>query len=268
VIGRIASRLVGLCRLLVVAALLAAAPATAARERYVALGDSYSSGTGTGRYDLARGCQRSRDAYPALVAARRPKLELVFAACSGATTSDVLATQVQRVTPATRWVTITIGGNDAGFIGVITACAGSDAGGACGRAIGRARERIRHDLPGRIDRVLREIRRRAPDARVIVLGYPRLFAGAGCDARTSFTRAETAALNRGADLLRDTLRARVRAAGGRVRFADAIPAFAGHGICSGADWIHGLADRLGDSFHPNRAGYRSGYTPLVLRAMR
>jgi lysophospholipase L1-like esterase len=264
VIGRIVSTLL---RLFVGAALLGAAPASAAPQRYVALGDSYSSGTGTGRYALARTCERSRDAYPALVAARRPKLQLVFAACSGATTSDVLATQVQRLNAATRWVTITIGGNDAGFIGVITACAGSDTVRGCGRAVSRAREHVRNVLPRKIDRVLREIRRRAPDARVIVLGYPRLFAGGNCDPRTSFTRSEIAALNRGAEQLRDTLRARVRAARGRVRFADAIPAFAGHGICSGADWINGVVGRLGDSFHPNRAGYRDGYTPLVLRAM-
>ena len=51
------------------AALLAAPPAVAAAPSYVALGDSYSSGTGTRSY-LADGtsCQRSTYAYPSLIA--------------------------------------------------------------------------------------------------------------------------------------------------------------------------------------------------------
>ena len=58
-------------------------------DSYVALGDSYSSGTGTRDY-LADGtsCQRSARAYPSLIASARG-LDLNFRACSGATTADV-----------------------------------------------------------------------------------------------------------------------------------------------------------------------------------
>src|SRR4051794_24291911 len=98
-----------------------AAPAMAG-ERYVALGDSYSSGTGTRTY-FDSGCQRSVYAYPSLVDTQRANTDLVFAACSGAKTADVLNNQVSNVTSTTRWVTITIGGNDAGFSSVITTCA-------------------------------------------------------------------------------------------------------------------------------------------------
>src|SRR5690349_5073167 len=86
----------------------------ASAELYVALGDSYSSGTGTRTY-FDSGCQRSVYAYPSLVDTQRPNTDLVFAACSGATTANVLNTQVNSLTANTNWVTITIGGNDAGF---------------------------------------------------------------------------------------------------------------------------------------------------------
>ena len=60
------------------------APAQAAGSEYVALGDSYSSGTGTGSY-LADGseCLRSPYAYPSLIAASGGHA-LNFRACSGA----------------------------------------------------------------------------------------------------------------------------------------------------------------------------------------
>ncbi len=87
---------------------LGASPALAGR-RYVALGDSLSSGTGTRTYfDAAR--QESGPADPSLVDAQRPNTALVLVACSGARTADVLSSQVASLTSDTRWVTITIGG--------------------------------------------------------------------------------------------------------------------------------------------------------------
>jgi lysophospholipase L1-like esterase len=254
----------GTATLLCVGALVALlAPSAAAAERYVALGDSYSSGTGTGTYDRGASCQRSRYAYPALVAKQRTNLKLVFAACAGATTDDVLLTQAARLTKATRLVTITIGGNDADFAGVFNACVQGGSR-ACGAAIGRSQRSIRTALPGDLDAVYAKIRTRAPEARVIVLGYPRLFSGASCQA---IPQALVSRLNTTASLLRDTVRRRVQAAGGRFSFRDAIPAFAGHGICGRSPWINGLVSPITNSFHPNRAGHRGGYAPLVLRAL-
>ena len=260
----------GVLRLLVrFAALLAllAIPAHApTAERYVALGDSYSAGTGAGSYGRSRECQRSRLAYPALVARRRPSLKLVFAACAGATTGDVLRSQVSRVDEATRLVTITIGGNDAGFAVVIGSCA--ESGATCAPALDHARRFIRDELPARLDAVYAAIRRRARRAKVVVLGYPRLFAATPCGAAPFFTRAELRQLNRTADLLRDTIRARVTAAGHGFAFRDAVAPFAGHEICSRRPWLNGLTSSLGDSFHPNAAGHERGYARLVLSAIR
>ena len=71
-----------------VAVVAGAAPAQAANS-YVALGDSYSSGTGTRSYiDDGTTCQRSVYAYPSLIAASKG-MTLNFRACSGATVANV-----------------------------------------------------------------------------------------------------------------------------------------------------------------------------------
>jgi lysophospholipase L1-like esterase len=248
--------------------LVARAPApAAAAERYVALGDSYSSGTGTRDYRLDPRCERGRFAYPALVAARRPGIELAFVACGGATTGDVLATQVGSVDAATRWVTITVGGNDLGFSSVVKTCAEPRSGDSCRRKIDRAQRLIRDDLAAKVDGVYRALRMRAPSANIIVLGYPHLFTRQDCNAGTFFTKHELDRLNETADQLRDKLRERVTAAGPGFSFVDAIPAFRGHEVCSRSEWLNGLSNPTGDSYHPNRVGHVSGYAQLVLGVM-
>src|SRR4051794_9899851 len=107
---------------LCVAAFCLAFAAQAMAVKYVALGDSYSSGTGT-RSFYESGCQRSVYAYPYLLHNAHPTWTFVNATCSGATTSTLLSSQVSSVTSDTNWVTYTIGGNDAGFSDVITECA-------------------------------------------------------------------------------------------------------------------------------------------------
>jgi len=89
---------------------------------YVALGDSYSSGVGTGSYTLDSTCKRSVYAYPYLYTQKHAGTSLTFVACSGAKTSDVLAIQVQSVTKSTTLVTMTVGGNDIGFANLIYQC--------------------------------------------------------------------------------------------------------------------------------------------------
>jgi lysophospholipase L1-like esterase len=242
----------------VVALLTGAAPAAA--ERYVALGDSYSSGTGTRTY-FDSNCQKSVYAYPYIIDQERPNTELVFAACSGARTGDVLNNQVGSLTSTTSIVTITIGGNDAGFSSVITECAFPSWASNCNGAIDNAQNYIRNTLPGRLDLVYNQIRSRSPSARVVVLGYPRLFMGVDCNAGTFFSSSEMTRLNQTADLLRDITRGRAQAFG--FTFKDAIPPFTGHAVCSSSEWINGLSNPVGESYHPNRTGHRSGYVPLV-----
>ena len=100
----------------------AAAPAVASADDYVALGDSFSSGVGTNSYTLSSSCRRGVYAYPWLVAQQRPNTSLTFVACSGATTANVMSSQIQSVTAGTDIVTMTIGGNDIGFSNLIVQC--------------------------------------------------------------------------------------------------------------------------------------------------
>src|SRR6201999_4580920 len=89
-------------------------PAQAASAvHYVALGDSYSSGVGAG--STSGSCSQSPNAYPALWAKANAPASFTFAACSGATTTDVINTQLSSLSAATTLVSITIGGNDAVF---------------------------------------------------------------------------------------------------------------------------------------------------------
>ncbi|MBO9520451.1 MAG: SGNH/GDSL hydrolase family protein [Nocardioidaceae bacterium] len=252
---------------LVLLLLVVAVPgARADPASYVALGDSYSSGVGAGPYVRdGTACRRSRAAYPALVARSRG-LRLDLRACSGATIGDVRRSQLAGLSRSTRYLTISVGGNDAGFTRVLTACAKPWWLAHCGREIDRARAVIDQALPGALHRLYDDLRTRAPNARVVVVGYPRLFAGEDCDAGTFFSPGEQARLNRTADRLDQVLAAAARAQG--FAFADPTRTFLGHALCEPAPWLHGLSRPLAESFHPNRAGHAQGLAPLVGSLLR
>jgi hypothetical protein len=219
----------------------------------VALGDSYSSGTGTGEYARDEACRRSDYAYPVLLA-RREGARLVFRACSGATTSDIEVEQLGPKRRATR-VTITAGGNDAGFSSVLEACARPWPW-TCDEEMADARRFIRRRLPGRLDRLFGRVRSSFRRALVLVVGYPRLFNEAGeCDG-AQISPEEQVQLNGLADLLTRTQRERALRRE-QFDFVDVRAAFDGHRVCDAHPWINGLSWPVGESYHPNRAGQRA-----------
>ncbi|MGH2940923.1 MAG: SGNH/GDSL hydrolase family protein [Solirubrobacterales bacterium] len=249
------------------AALCLAFAAQAMATKYVALGDSYSSGTGT-RTFFEPSCQRSVYAYPYLLHEAHPTWTFVDAACSGATTSSLLSSQVSSVTSETNWVSYTIGGNDAGFSSVITECALPSWASDCNGAINTAQGIIKNTLPGRLDEVNNAIKSRAPSAKVIVLDYPHLFNGEDCNAFTWFSPSEETRLNETADQLKNTISAAATRAGSNFVFRDVIPAFIGHAVCDGGsgsstEWINGLSNPTGESYHPKVTGHADGYYPVV-----
>ncbi len=231
---------------------------------YLAVGDSYAAGVGTGAYYGGSGdCLRAPGAYAPIVAARLDA-PLAFTACSGARISDVEEGQLGPLDFATDWVTVTIGGNDAGFGRVVTSCA-LPRPWSCGGDIEAARRFIRGVLPARLDNLFATIAGRAPAARVAVVGYPRAFDGESCDPGAFFSPAEEELLNRTANLLARTEAGRARAHG--FLYVDPRRAFEGHEICDPSAWINGLSYPLVESFHPNVAGYRA-YARLVFGAFR
>ncbi|NUQ33304.1 MAG: SGNH/GDSL hydrolase family protein, partial [Dermatophilaceae bacterium] len=243
------------------AALALGSPAAAAGGSYVALGDSYSSGTGTRAYiSDGTSCQRSVYAYPSLDAASLG-LALTFRACSGATVADVTNTQLSALSSSTAYVTISVGGNDAGFADVLTECAQPAWMSNCNGAIDGAQSIINNTLPGRLSTLYSSIRTKAPNAKVIVVGYPRIFNGEDCNAFTWFSPTEESRLNATADLLNS--RTSTAAAARGFTFVNPTSKFVGHAVCDSPEWLNGLSSPVSESYHPNVAGHRDGYAVVT-----
>ncbi|WBB75372.1 SGNH/GDSL hydrolase family protein [Micromonospora sp. WMMD1128] len=245
----------------VLGAVLLPGVARAATVNYVALGDSYSSGVGAGPYDFST-CLRSQKSYAPLWAAAHAVTSFRFPACGGAVTADVRNSQVGQLSYATTLVTITIGGNDAGFADVMTSCRfGSTS--SCESAVNGAKAFATATLPGRLDATYAAIRERAPNARLVVLGYPRLFETGSCGllAMSSYKRT---ILNQAADVLNGVTAGRAGAAG--ATFVDARSSFTGHGVCAADPWIRDVTGVI-EAYHPNANGYRYGYLAALTAAI-
>ncbi|MFI1766470.1 SGNH/GDSL hydrolase family protein [Streptomyces sp. NPDC020800] len=237
----------------------AQASSTAATGGYVALGDSYSSGVGSGSYISSSGsCDRSTKAYPYLWNAAHSPSSFAFNACSGATTDDVLAGQLGSLNSSTALVSISIGGNDAGFSDVMTTCVlSSDSG--CLSKINSAKAYVDSTLPGKLDTVYNAISAKAPSARVVVLGYPRFYLlGQSC---LGLSDTKRSAINSAADYIDAAIQK--RALDHDFVFGDIRSPFSSHEICSGDSWLHSVnwLD-IGESYHPTAAGQSGGYLPV------
>jgi lysophospholipase L1-like esterase len=236
--------------------LLAASPAAAAGANYVALGDSYSSGVGAGNLD-GSSCQRSTNAYPSKWAAAHSPASFKFVACSGATTADVLNSQVSALSSSTTLASITVGGNDAGFSDVMQTCVlQSDS--SCLSAVASAEKIMDDALPGRLGSLFSTMHSKAPNAHITVLDYPHLYIITSFCPGLSNTKRN--ALNGAAEHLDDTIAKATANAG--FEFADVRSQFSGHELCSGDDWLHAVTIPLGDSYHPTALGHSSGYLPV------
>lgn len=166
-----------------------AAPAGAAPDplRYVALGDSYSAGSGIlpPDPDAPLACLRTTLNYPHFVADRLGA-DLVDVTCGAAQTADLTERQYPRVAPQldavtedADLVTLTIGGNDnSTFIGALLACGSAGAltagrGNPCERTYGdRFTSQVEESTYPAVRKALEDIVARAPHAEVAILGYP------------------------------------------------------------------------------------------------
>ncbi|MFI2783704.1 SGNH/GDSL hydrolase family protein [Streptomyces sp. ALB3] len=241
-----------------VAALGVAQPAAAAGDNYVALGDSYSSGVGAGSYTSeSGGCMRSTNAYPYLWRNANAPSSFAFVACSGATTASVSSGQLGALRSSTTLVSLTAGGNDVGFADVMQTCVlQSEAN--CVSRVNTAVSAMRNSLPGRLDSLYAGIRSRAPQAHVVVLGYPRFYKLSGtCIA--GLTETERGAINNASDVLNGVLAKRAADAG--FTYSSVVDEFTGHELCSGDAWIHSVSIPITNSYHPKAVGQSNGYLP-------
>ncbi len=280
---------------------------------YVALGDSFASGEGTFNYFPSRNrCHRARDAYAANLtfAAVAPVTldEERFLACSGARTfnvkigggnakslDDAKGTQLDRaartgematvVNEKTDLVTVSIGGNDAGFIATLFRCArslrGCDSAGVKAAVAGQIDEAVKQaaQVYSDVSERLRAENRTAP---VLVVGYPQILPSEidpglrhNCHLAWAFyDDQELAFVRRATSRLNAMLCAAAKAAG--HYFVDIESALSGHAACSADPWLNGMLFRLPlalqppfvqsplrpESFHPSALAHE-GYARAI-----
>ncbi len=246
------------------AVLVAAGTAQASTGAYAALGDSYSSGVGAGSYENSSSCDQSEYAYGQDWADANSPSSFDFAACSGATTADVVNTQAPTLSASTALVSLTIGGNDVGFSSVMETCV-LDSTSSCVSAIDTAENEAQTTLPGELDNALNAIKQHAPNARVVVLDYPELYDLSKSSSCIGLSTTDRTDLNQAADVLD----AQIQAAAARHgdAFVDVRPYFSGHEICDSSSWLHSvnILD-IDESYHPTQAGQQDAYYPAFSSA--
>jgi lysophospholipase L1-like esterase len=235
--------------------------AHAASANYVALGDSYSSGVGAGSYTSSSGsCDRSTNAYAQLWDNANSPSSFAFEACSGATTADVLSSQVSALSSSTTLVSITIGGNDVGFSSDMETCI-LDGTSACVSAIDNSESEAENSLPAKLDDVLSTIKSDAPNAKVVVLDYPEFYDLSQSSSCVGLSGTSRTAIDGGADVLDGVIQ--TAAEKYNDTFADVRSAFSGHEICDSNSWLHSLNILdIDESYHPTAAGQSGGYYPV------
>jgi hypothetical protein len=249
-----------------------ATPAAPAFERYVALGDSYTAAPLIAGKSSNDGCFRSSNNYPSLVAAELDGTTFVDRSCSGATTVNMRRrqpnafggapwpAQFRGLTKDTDLVTLGIGGNDfdlfSNLTGLCPRLRGTDpSGNPCQRtyAAGGTDTLLRdaRRIQGRVAAVIRGVHRRAPDARIVVVDYPRISPTTGtCPRRLPLSDGDY----RWAAAVNAQLSASVRGAATQTgaEFVDLYAASDGHDVCSDDPWVNGRKSEPGTAlaYHP------------------
>jgi hypothetical protein len=227
---------------------------------YVALGDSYAAGVGSGSYISSSGsCYRSTLAYPYLWQQANSPSSFDFEACSGATTADVMNGQLSGLSGDTTEVSLIAGGDDAGFSSTMETCV-LDGTSSCVSAVNTAENFVNTQLAARLDALYSAISADAPSAHVVVLGYPHLYAVPG-DCLFGISNTSRTAINGAADDL-DGVIANEVAKYPNFTYGDVRDAFAGHEICTDSQWIHSTTLPVYESYHPTSAGQSGGYLPV------
>lgn len=265
--------------LLVVAALIGGCDGSAGSGRhaaelhtYVALGDSYTAGSGTGPAAEGAGaeCGQAAHNYPRLVAAAL-HLRLTDASCAGARTDNVLMSQtvngdqpwppqLDLVDHDTDLVTVSFGYNDlAYFIDAMINCASAAASSSQPDScpVGGATDTVSDseaaaaEIGRRLRSAVEQVQSRAPDALVLVVGYPQPVPAEGHCAELGLLDAGYDEARRDLARLDDAMRGAAEDAG--AEYVDVFGASKGHDACAGADaWVNGATAQPGraDAYHP------------------
>ncbi|MEU5429694.1 NocE [Streptomyces olivoreticuli] len=223
-------------------------------------------------------------------------------ACSGATTDNILPggeggraawdqmhwgelTQLDQgyLDENTSLVTISIGGNDSRFSKIITKCIFGGIGwpevcqegklGNDGEALKDSQPKVmKGEVRSKIAQTMKAIHAKAPNARIVLMGYPILLEKAG-SCIPGVGSAEAPWINEMGDLMLQVMQdatADANAAGANVTFSNPKEFFKGKAVCGDPERIHGIVlDKTpgdnpstsdqpasGQSFHPKVEGAR------------
>jgi lysophospholipase L1-like esterase len=267
------------------ATVLVAGTASAAAPRYVALGDSAASGPLITPIDLSSpGCYRSQRDYPKLAAAA-VGVPITDVTCSGADTGDMTAPQgtdfgdvppqFDALTADTTLVTLQIGGNDAGLVGLAESClnllpeflggtscadenlaGGGDVYGARVASVGP-----------KVAAVLDGIHQRAPGARVFVVGYTTYLPPNGCYPRVQVWARDANYVQAKVDQLNGVLAS--EAAGHGATYVDIRTPGIGKDVCKSSSirWVEPfIPGNVAAPLHPNATGM-AGMAQVVAAAL-
>ena len=269
-----------------------------ASARYVALGSSFASGPGVTQIadDRDPRCTRSNDNYPRQVA-RRLNLELVDVSCGGATTQhvlrgwDELPPQIDALTADTQLVTVTIGGNDIGYIGQLfagscgtdaastdaskAACAGFRARASSGSSASSASQPIASDeakwsaAEAGLSAIAAEVSRRSQRARLVFVEYLTVVPnGKSCDTIPLSSEAAQKGRDTAARLARLTEKVALRSG---AEFLPVASLSQGHDACAKTPWVTGFVPAVPASgkpfvpYHPNLDGMTAVADALIAK---
>ena len=225
------------------------------RWRYAALGDSYTAAPFVPQTDLAEGCFRSTGNYPSLLADDLGITRVNDVSCGGADTDDIAGRQavaggrgtqppqIRVVRPDSDLVTLGIGGNDENLFATLVQECTSLAEGSGTPCLDLREQReggtadVLRRTTARVAGVLQLVHQRAPEARVVLVGYPRLVDPDRPCARIPLAPGDLPAVSALERDLRDALAA--AADQGDAAFVDMYALSEGHEICSDDPWVNG-----------------------------
>jgi lysophospholipase L1-like esterase len=271
-------RAAALCALL--AALALPTGAHADPGPYVALGDSYTAGPLVPNLvGQPIGCGRSDHNYPSIVAAATGVTQFRDESCSAAKTDDMTAPQrvllgvhlpqFDALHPDAMLVTIGIGGNDIMLVDAVVRCLQlgllTPTGRSCRRHFAKPGggdtivDRIAATAP-KIAATLQGIHARAPQARVLIVGYPDVGPrnGGSCYPLVPLSSGDLSYLD---EMLRRTnAMLAEQAAANDAEYVDTYDDSVGHDVCTGprTRWFEGLVPTApAFPIHPNARGEAS-----------
>lgn len=255
----------------------AAAPRNA---EYVALGDSYTSGPGMA--PLAdNSCRRSEINYPSLLARKLKISGFVDRSCAGARLENLTKTQsypdprtslpvelndpqLDAVGPGTKLVTMGMGLNDQAIatklLLICITLKSTEPNAACQQYLKQPQSTVDDEIrsvASGVAKALGMIRKKAPHAKIVLVGYPRLVPDQGTcgspgqsDEPLPVPAAQVARMRDTVKFVDQVWRETAKQAG--VQYVDVYDESAGHDVCSSDPWVSGYLGVPGEAagLHP------------------